>query len=187
MKVEKKFILLGLILLLGFVADFASKQWVLSNVKGEGSVVILDGYLEFSYVENRGMVFGFLNEQSASLKHYALTGMTLVAMAAILFMIWRIRSLPFFYHLPFFLVLGGALGNLVDRLRFGFVVDFIHMHWRDVLDYPWHYNVADALIVVGMILLFVIVLFRNDVLEQAMHRKSETTLDSVPSNESNPA
>ncbi len=185
MKIQKKFILLFLVFVLGFVADFVSKQWVLQHVKGNSPVVIFKNYLEFSYVENRGMVFGFFNEQSASLKHVALTVLTLVAISVIVYMVWRLRALPFFYHLPFFLVLGGALGNLVDRLRYGHVVDFIHMHWREVIDYPWHYNVADALIVIGMILLFVIVLFRNDVLEQTMHPE-KTKLESAASENVNP-
>lgn len=171
MKPKAKFILLFLILILGFLADIGSKQWVLANVKGNSPMVILDGYLEFSYVENRGMVFGLFNNEQTGLKQLALTTLTLVSMLLIGTIVYRIRALPLFYHVPFFLVLGGALGNLVDRIRFGFVVDFIHMHYRDVLDYPWLYNIADALIVIGMVMLFFLVLFKNDQFEHALHAK----------------
>ena len=70
----------------------------------------------------------------------------------------------------------GAIGNLIDRLRFGFVVDFIHMHWKDVLDYPWLYNIADACIVVGVIFLSIIMLFKNDQFEKHLQSaKQEKT------------
>ena len=134
--------------------------------KNNSPVIIIDGFLEFSYVENRGMIFGVMNNQNTGMKRWALTGLTLFSMVIIITIVWRIRELSFFYHLPFSLILVGAIGNLIDRLRYGFVVDFIHMHWKDVLDYPWLYNIADACIVVGVIFLSIIMLFKNDQFEK---------------------
>ena len=138
----------------------------MSQYKNNSPVIIIDGFLEFSYVENRGMIFGVLNNQNTGIKRWALTGLTLVSMIIIFTIVWRIRELPFFYHLPFSMILVGAIGNLIDRLRFGFVVDFIHMHWKESLDYPWLYNIADACIVVGVIFLSILMLFKNDEFEK---------------------
>ena len=138
----------------------------MSQYKNNSPVIIIDGFLEFSYVENRGMIFGVLNNQNTGIKRWALTGLTLVSMIIIFTIVWRIRELPFFYHLPFSMILVGAIGNLIDRLRFGFVVDFIHMHWKESLDYPWLYNIADACIVVGVIILSILMLFKNDEFEK---------------------
>ncbi len=169
----RKFIVLFIIFAAGLTADLLTKRMVTNTIKDRSAITIIDGFLEFSYVENRGMVFGFLNDQNAGLKRYALTGLAFVSIIVILTIIWRIRALSFFYHLPFFMILAGAFGNVIDRIRYGHVIDFIHMHWQDKLDYPWLYNIADALVVVGMIYLLILFLFKHDVLENATAKKSE--------------
>ena len=158
------------IFIIGLTADIVTKQFAKTEIKNQSTITIINGFLEFSYVENRGMVFGALNNQSTDLKRYALTALTIISIIIILTIIWRIRELPFLYHLPFFMIFSGAIGNLIDRLRFGYVVDFIHMHWQEKLDYPWLYNIADAFIVVGILILAVLVLFKNDVFETAIKR-----------------
>lgn len=169
----RKFIFLFLIFTVGLTADILTKRMVTHNIKNQSAITIIDGYLEFSYVENRGMVFGFLNNQNTGLKRYALTGLTLVSIIVILTIIWKTRELAFVYLLPFFMILAGAFGNVIDRIRFGHVIDFIHMHWQDKLDYPWLYNVADALVVVGMIFLMILFLFKNDVYESVTTKREE--------------
>ncbi|MBN1479029.1 signal peptidase II [candidate division KSB1 bacterium] len=162
---KRKFIVLSLLFLIGFSADFATKQMVMRHVQDKSTITIIDGFLEFSYVENRGMVFGFLNNEQTGLKRYALTALTLFSIIVIVTIIWRLREAPFIYLLPFFLILAGAAGNIIDRIRYGHVIDFIHMHWKETLDYPWLYNIADALVVVGMMILAVLFLFKKDVFE----------------------
>ncbi|MBN1560202.1 signal peptidase II [candidate division KSB1 bacterium] len=169
MKKGVKFSLLIVILIAGLLADWSSKQFAMSRIKNSSPITIIDGLLEFSYVENRGMVFGVLNDpDSAGLRRFTLAALKVVSMIVILFIIWRIRDLPFFYLLPFFMILTGAIGNLIDRVRYGFVVDFIHMHWRDKLDYPWLYNIADALVVVGIFILLILLFTKNEALENAL-------------------
>jgi signal peptidase II len=171
-----KFTLLLLVFIAGLAADYSTKQVAMSQYKNNAPRIIIDGFLEFSYVENRGMIFGVMNNQNTGFKRWGLTGLTLISLVIILSIVWRIRELPFFYHLPFSLILVGAIGNLIDRLRYGFVVDFIHMHWKDVLDYPWLYNIADACIVVGVIVLTIIMLFKNDQFEKHLQSaKQEKT------------
>ena len=160
-----KFIALFLIFVLGFTADLATKQMVINHVQDKSSITIIEGFLEFSYVENRGMVFGFCNNNTVGFQRYLLTALTFISIIVILTIVWRLRKLPFVYLLPFFMILAGAVGNVTDRIRYGHVIDFIHMHWKDTLDYPWLYNIADALVVVGMVLLGVFFLFKKEIYE----------------------
>jgi signal peptidase II len=173
----RKFIFLFLIFVVGLTADILTKRMVTNTIKGQGAMTIIDGYLEFSYVENRGMVFGFLNNQNAGFKRYALTALTFVSIIVIVTLIWKMRELAFIYLLPFFMILSGAFGNVIDRIRFGHVIDFIHMHWQDKLDYPWLYNVADAFVVVGMIFLMILFLFKNDVYESVTVKKEDQDIE----------
>jgi signal peptidase II len=167
------FILLFAIFVAGCAADFITKQMVVRHVQQKSPVTIIHGFLEFSYVENRGMVFGFLNKEHAGFQRYVLAGLKILSIFIIVMIIWRIRALPALYHLPFFLILAGAVGNVIDRIRYGHVIDFIHMHWRDSLDYPWLYNVADALVVVGMFLLAILLLLKKNVYESVVVRQKD--------------
>lgn len=103
-------------------------------------------YLRFTYVENRGAAFGLLQDQTA---FFVFVGVLVVGVIAASY-----RYLPrsgFRLHLALGLQLGGALGNLIDRIRQGYVVDFVdfgyHSNWWPV------FNVADSAIVVGVALL----------------------------------
>ena len=103
-------------------------------------------YLRFTYVENRGAAFGLLQDQTA---FFVFVGILVVGVIAASY-----RYLPrsgFRLHLALGLQLGGALGNLIDRIRQGYVVDFVdfgyHSNWWPV------FNVADSAIVVGVALL----------------------------------
>ena len=158
-KRSAKFILLFMILLIGFTADYCTKQWAVNTIKDNQTISLVNGFVEISYTENRGMVFGMLNEKASLLKHYILTGLTLISILFIINIIWHIRGLPFFYHLPFFIILSGAFGNLIDRIKVGHVVDFIHIHFRDLINWPFLFNVADIFICIGSILLLVLIVF----------------------------
>jgi signal peptidase II len=107
---------------------------------------IVGDYLRFTYVENRGAAFGLLQDQTA---FFVFVGVLVVGVIAASY-----RYLPrsgFRLHLALGLQLGGAVGNLVDRVRQGYVVDFVdfgyHSNWWPV------FNVADSAIVIGVALL----------------------------------
>ena len=122
---------LGLILaVLVLAADQASKAWILFvyNLPLRHSVEILP-VLDFSMVWNHGVTFGLLNGLG-SLGPILLTGLAVGGIA------------------------GGAIGNIIDRLRFGAVVDFLHIHALG-LDFPYVFNVADSAICCGVGLLLI--------------------------------
>src|SRR5687767_9536061 len=107
---------------------------------------VLGDYFRFTYVENRGAAFGLLQDQTA---FFVLVGVLVIGVIAASY-----RYLPrsgLLLHLALGLQLGGAIGNLIDRVRQGYVVDFVdfgyHSNWWPV------FNVADSAIVVGVALL----------------------------------
>jgi signal peptidase II len=121
-------------------------------------IVLSRNWFELRYAENCGGAFGFLHGANEKFRR---PFFFLVTVLAIIFIVHLYRSLEKdqrAMRLALPLVLGGAIGNLVDRLRLGYVVDFIVMHWKDKYYWPT-YNVADIAITVGiglMVLEFIV-------------------------------
>ena len=110
--------------------------------------VVLPGPLDFTMTWNRGMSYGLF--QSDGIGRWILAGVMLAI--ALGFLVWLRRAEGRWLKLALALVIGGAFGNLIDRVRFGAVVDFIDANG---LFFPWIFNIADAAISVGAVLLFV--------------------------------
>jgi len=114
-------------------------------------VTLVDGYLAFSYAENCGAAFGLLRDAPNWLRRSVFGIAALAAAIALFWMFAQGKGGPLFpYSVP--LIVSGAIGNLVDRVRFGYVVDFIDFHWQDSWTYPT-FNVADITITIGVVLL----------------------------------
>jgi signal peptidase II len=148
---------LGLVIaLLVMVLDLASKA-VATAWLADGTVfIIVPDFFDFVLVHNLGAAFGLFADQSAFVRNFVLLG---VAFLAVIFIIQQLReSSALFTTISFAFILGGAIGNVVDRLRLGWVVDFIHLHWHD-LSWPV-FNIADSAIFVGFGM-FIIDSFRN--------------------------
>lgn len=153
MKRKKPHLILSLFALCSLLlADQYTKQLAVSRLKGQESFVIISRVLEFSYLENTGAAFSsFAGRQTLLI---CLT--TLV----ILLLIWKYLTLPAGRrYLPMrfcmLLILGGAVGNLIDRVRNHYVVDFIYFV---PIDFP-KFNVADIYITVGVAILAVLLFF----------------------------
>jgi lipoprotein signal peptidase len=139
---------LGLALVL-LAADQASKWWILEVVRLPelGRVYVLP-FLNLTMVWNRGVTFGLL-QGDAWWHPYLLAAIACLVVGLLL--LWLARAENRLVSLALGLVLGGAVGNVIDRLRFGAVVDFIDLH-----AFGWHwyvFNVADSAIVIGVGLL----------------------------------
>ena len=131
--------------------DQAAKALVRSALALHDSIVVIPGFLDFTHVRNTGAAFGLLNAVDLPFKPAILTGIALTALAAIGLFAARTasREWPSLVGLAF--VIGGAIGNLIDRITVGFVLDFIDVYWRGW--HFWVFNVADAAITVGAALL----------------------------------
>jgi signal peptidase II len=136
---------LGLAVLV-VVLDQVTKRLAEDRLRGQRSVPLLDDILRLTYVENRGAAFGLLQDQTT---FFVFVGVLVIGVIAASY-----RYLPrsgFLLHLALGLQLGGAIGNLIDRIRQGYVVDFVDFGFRS----NWWpvFNVADSAIVVGVALL----------------------------------
>ncbi|ABX48333.1 signal peptidase II [Shewanella baltica] len=132
-----------------FFADQLSKQWVLANFDLHESLNLLP-FFNFTYVRNYGAAFSFLSDAGGWQRWL----FTIVAVGfSTLLTVWlRKQSASLLkLNLAYTLVIGGALGNLVDRLMHGFVVDFIDFFWAKS-HYP-AFNIADSAICIGAVLI----------------------------------
>jgi signal peptidase II len=129
--------------------DQLTKWIVVGALADHETVVVIDGFFNLVHIRNRGAAFGFLNSPRIEWQFWLFVGAACVA-------VWAIGRLARSarYHRPFFAalggILGGAAGNLADRLRLRAVVDFLDVHVGD-----WHwpaFNLADCAICVGALL-----------------------------------
>ena len=129
------------------IADQASKYWILNVVHlHDGMSMDVLGPLRFSYVENAGVSFGFLRGQV--LARWGLSAFALIVAGVLA--VWAARSERRITGVTLGLFIGGAIGNVIDRVRFGWVTDFIDVQ---ALHFPWVFNVADSAISIGAVVL----------------------------------
>jgi signal peptidase II len=127
--------------------DQVSKIIVLKNLRIHESVPVIKGFFNWVHVRNRGMAFGFLNRPNMDFGFWILISATVLAIVLLLFWFYRMKDESRWTTLGLSLILGGALGNLIDRVRVHEVIDFVDIY---VGSYHWPaFNVADAAITVG--------------------------------------
>jgi signal peptidase II len=127
--------------------------WIQPQRAQRPPVVLIDGYLEFRYAENCGAAFGFMRAMPAPLRKGVFYAAAAGAVVLLLWMFMTGRGGRLFaISVP--LIISGAVGNFVDRVRLGYVVDFVRFHISDRWAYPT-FNVADAWITVGVALILI--------------------------------
>lgn len=136
-----------LIIILGVILDRFTKIWALNNLSRISEIVVIRDFFSFSYLENRGAAFGILQNKVSFLSL-----VTLIIMLAIIYYLFRYKPLSRLMRISLSLIVSGAIGNLVDRLVYRYVVDFIMLHYKDVYYFPT-FNIADILVVTGTALL----------------------------------
>ena len=143
--------LLGGIVAIILVLDQATKAAVRELLPLHSSVTIIPGFLDLTHVRNTGAAFGFLNAADIPFKPAVMTAIALAALIAIAIYTSRTTAHEPLSKLGLALILGGAIGNLVDRVAVGYVIDFVDVYWRGW--HFWAFNVADSAITVGASLL----------------------------------
>lgn len=164
---KSKKILFSLALIVFLVIlDQLAKGWALRVLKPHGPIPLIPGILELSYVENRGAAFGILQN-----KQWFFLAITLLILALMLWIYPRIpdqgRFLPL--RLTVIFIIAGALGNLIDRVSRGYVVDFIYFK---LIDFPV-FNVADIYVTCSAFTLAFLLLFfyKEEDIDAIFHRK----------------
>ncbi len=135
------------------ILDQLTKVLVDASLPLYHSVVIIPNYVQLTHIRNTGAAFGFLAGSQSALRMVFFLLVSGVAIACVCYLLKSLRPGQKLLTVSLSLILGGAVGNLIDRLRLGEVIDFIDLHWHD-LHWP-AFNVADSAITIGVALLFV--------------------------------
>jgi len=177
------FIAVALILI-----DQISKNIILTKFYPNESVKVAGEFFRISYVQNRGIAFGLFNNRSEGGKDVFL----FVTPAAICILFYIFSSSPvktLLFKISFLFIVSGAFGNYIDRLLYGFVVDFLDFEFWDIIIQPFSiwkikfagyemfrwpsFNIADSLISCGVVLLLIHTVF----FEKDIERKEEVTVE----------
>lgn len=152
-RVSDKVIFLILVVALIALLDQVTKHLVLAHFELGQTVSIIPGLFNLTFIKNPGAAFGMFSRFDEAVRAPLLTILPLIALSAIGYLYFKLpanRSTS----IAFSFVAGGAVGNLIDRVQLGWVVDWIDFHFRDQMHYP-AFNFADSAICVGLgILLF---------------------------------
>ena len=127
------FLILVLIAVLTAVDQFL-KMLVITNLKPIGTVEFIPGLLSFSYVENFGVAFGMMSGMA-----WIIIALTTLVLVGLLVYIFRYKYHTFLSYASCTLIVAGGIGNLIDRVAFGYVVDYIYVQF-----FPYVFNFADC-------------------------------------------
>ena len=144
-----RWVLFFLISGFGLLADQASKLYVDRVMALHRSIPVLDGLFNFTYLRNRGAAFSFLSDASWRLPFFILV--SVIAGVVILVALKKMREDQKLAQVSLAMIFSGAIGNLIDRVRLGEVIDFLDVYWQS---HHWPaFNIADSLICVGVALI----------------------------------
>jgi len=130
------------------VLDQLTKLLVVNSFRLHESLVIIPNFFNLTYLTNKGAAFGFLAGVTSAWRHYFFLILVSVALVLLCIAWFRMRKDHRFYGPALAMIAGGAIGNVIDRVRFGAVVDFLDFH---VAGHHWPvFNVADSAITVGV-------------------------------------
>ncbi len=153
-----------LIAILVIVLDRMSKWLVAGNINLHDSISVFPGFFRLTHVQNSGAAFGLFAESSSEWKVAILILFSILALAVVSALLWKNSHSMTVTGVALALILGGAVGNLWDRLLTGRVVDFFDFYLGS---YHWPaFNVADSAIVIGALLLVAEILFARSPAEQ---------------------
>jgi signal peptidase II len=141
-----------------FLIDQTSKAWAARTLRFGGDMPVISGLLNFAYAQNTGVAFSMLDDHGDTGK-WGLSIVALVAAVLVMYFFWRTPRSDDRILGALALLLAGIAGNVTDRLRLGFVIDFIDVQFGN-----WHYptfNVADAAICIGAGLLVLDMFFNK--------------------------
>ena len=153
-----------LIAVMVVVLDRVTKWLVAANITLHDSIAVLPGFFRLTHVQNSGAAFGLFAESSSEWKVAILILFSVLALAVVSALLWKNSHSMTTTGVGLSLILGGAIGNLYDRLLAGHVVDFFDFYLGG---YHWPaFNIADSAIVIGALLLVAEILFAKSPAEQ---------------------
>ncbi len=149
------YIVLGCSLLIAAI-DYIIKILVINNLKPISSFAVIPGLFSLTYVENRGAAFGMLSDA-----RWVFITFTVIVIAVMIYLMFKKRITSKLFNISAVLIIGGGIGNLIDRIFYGYVVDYLSVSF-----FPPVCNFADYCITVGAALLVIYLMFFSDFLSK---------------------
>ena len=144
------------------VLDQLSKWLAVATLQFQEPVPFVPGFWNWTLTHNTGAAFSFL-ANAGGWQHFFFIALALLVCIGLAVGLQRTARREWRTALPFALIIAGALGNVIDRIRFGYVVDFVHWYWKG---FHWPiFNVADSCIVVGAALMVLFSIVHKDKIE----------------------
>lgn len=143
------------------IIDQIIKYFVSAYLQPVGSVSVIDNLFSLTYVENKGVAFGMFSDM-----RWVFVALTSVLLAFIIFYMFKKRPKGKFFYICAALIIGGGIGNLIDRIFYGYVIDYLSLSF-----FPPVCNFADYCITAGTIMLVIYLLFFSDVLDSSKKAK----------------
>ena len=151
---KKIFLIKFLLIFLIFLTDQISKYYIINIFKSQNEAIYLTSFLNLQLIWNDGIAFGLLSFEK-DLYYNSITFLIVLVILILLFLIRNHDQYSYFYSI----IIGGALGNLTDRIRYSSVPDFIDFH---VSNFHWFvFNIADIFVSLGVICLIIAEIFYN--------------------------
>ncbi|MEF9952499.1 MAG: signal peptidase II [Clostridium sp.] len=138
------------------IIDQGAKYLAKVNLQGAEDIVLFKGLFSLTYLENRGAAFGMFQNNK-----FILIGLTSLVIIGLLVFLYKEKRLTKILKISIILIIGGAIGNLIDRVFLGYVIDYFHFYIGDGFDWPV-FNIADICVVVGTALMAISILFSKD-------------------------
>lgn len=167
--VKRKYVILSVLTAVTLVLDQLTKYEVIERFRYGESVPVIPGFFSLTYVRNTGAAFGLLAHADPAFRIPFFVIVPVIALVAISFIFRKIPDQDLKLSSALSLVIGGAVGNLIDRVTFNYVIDFLDFHWKYQYHFP-AFNVADMAICVGVGILML------DLLAQPAEKAPEATV-----------
>ena len=143
------------------IIDQIIKYFVSVHLQPVGSVSVINNLFSLTYVENKGVAFGMFSDM-----RWVFVALTSVLLAIIIFYMFKKRPKGKFFYICAALIIGGGIGNLIDRIFYGYVIDYLSLSFFSPVC-----NFADYCITAGTIMLVIYLLFFSDVLDSSKKAK----------------
>ncbi|MGN0442506.1 MAG: signal peptidase II [Acutalibacteraceae bacterium] len=153
---------------LSIAVDQLIKIFVINNLQPIKSVTVIDNLLTFTYVENKGMAFGMLANQ-----RWIFIALTSIVILALVIAVFKLKNQSRLFYISAALLIGGGIGNLIDRILYGYVVDYIALSF-----FPPVCNFADYCVTAGVIIFLVYLFFFTDFLKSDKEKRIDKNADA---------
>jgi signal peptidase II len=148
-------IIAAIVIIFSVVFDQLTKLWAADVLKSGSSIKIIGSFLRFTYAENKGAAFSILQNQ----RTFFLI-MTIVMLIFLGYIYFKTKNISNLSKLSIAMISGGAIGNFIDRLRLGYVIDFIDVRFGSIYNFPV-FNIADSFVVCGTLLMVILIIFNK--------------------------